>query len=384
VTDFLPSAPLETLRIRAALLTFTRRFFDQAGYLEVETPLLSPDVVVDAHLEPFATRFRPDPASDAGGELFLQTSPEFSLKRLLAAGSGPVFEVFRAFRNGEAGRLHNPEFTLIEWYRPGDDHLDQMTFTEGYVRAFFRKAADLLTDPSIQLPSPWGEGPGARGAHTRTSPLAPEPTPPRRPRPAGLDGPFDRLTYDAAFERHAGTRVLHLSTPALADLAASRGVPAPPGLPTDDTARDEWLNLLLAELVEPHLGVERPTFLYDYPASQAALAVIRREAPPVAERFELYVAGVELCNGYHELLDADELRRRNREQNAKRRDLGLRTLPEDSRLLAAMDHGLPASSGVALGFDRLLMVALGRESIGEVRAFLTENGRTGERENGEY
>ncbi|HEX6987615.1 MAG TPA: amino acid--tRNA ligase-related protein, partial [Planctomycetaceae bacterium] len=176
---FLPSASLDTLRRRAALLAFTRRFFESHGYLEVETPLLSPDVVVDTHLEPFATRFRPDPASEAGTELFLQTSPEFSLKRLLAAGAGPVFEVFRAFRNGEAGRRHNPEFTLLEWYRPGDSHVEQMAFTEEYVRAFLREAAGLPSGPELRSPSPQGEG--------------------RSLMAVGIDdAPFDRFTYDEA------------------------------------------------------------------------------------------------------------------------------------------------------------------------------------------
>lgn len=386
--DFAPTADLETLRRRAALLSFTRRFFERAGYLEVETPLLSPDVVVDAYLEPFATRFRPDVGSGQGTELFLQTSPEFSLKRLLAAGAGPVFEVFRAFRGGEAGRLHNPEFTLIEWYRPGDTHVEQMAFTEWYVREFCREAARLLAgggiDAQSELASPsrserpvvMSGDPATTRDGSRGDPLTSCPSRQGEgDEGTGADRPFERLAYDAAFERYAGARVLKLPVAALADLAASRGVVVPPGLILDESMRDEWLNLLLADLVEPHLGVGRPTFLYDYPASQAALAAVRREDPPVAERFELYVGGVELCNGYHELLDAGELRRRNREQNAKRAALGLRRLPEGSRLLAAMEHGLPGCAGVALGFDRLVMVALGKASIGEVRTFLTENGR---------
>ncbi len=246
--DFAPSASLDTLRRRASLLSFTRHFFEQHGYLEVETPLLSPDIVVDTHLEPFATRYLPDPKSQYGPELFLQTSPEFSLKRLLASGSGPVFEVFRAFRNGERGRLHNPEFTLIEWYRPGDSHIEQMAFTEEYVRAFLAEAAELS------------------GREQRES-IA-----------------FERFTYDEAFERYAEQRVLNCSAADLARLARRRDVPVPPDLAADESQRDTWLNLLLAELVEPHLGVDRPTFLYDYPASQAALAKIRPDDPPVAER----------------------------------------------------------------------------------------------------
>jgi lysyl-tRNA synthetase class 2 len=215
-----------------------------------------------------------------------------------------------------------------------------MAFTEEYVRAFLNEAAALHRG----------------GTSNRFS----------------FDIPFERLTYDQAFERFAGQRVLSCSVEELAGLAQKCGVAIPPDLKADDAHRDEWLNLLLAELVEPQFGVERPTFLYDYPASQAALARIRHETPPVAERFELYIGGIELCNGYHELLDAAELRGRNREQNAKRAALGLRTLPEDSRLLAAMEHGLPSCSGVALGFDRLLMIALGLGSVAAARAFPTE------------
>ena len=395
--EFAPSASPETLRQRAALLSFTRRFFEQHGYLEVETPLLSPDIVVDTHLEPFSTRFRPDPTSGRGTELFLQTSPEFSLKRLLTAGVGPVFEVFRAFRNGEAGMRHNPEFSLIEWYRPGDTHHDQMAFTEEFVRGVFREAARFPSGSPSRSPSPLGLGVRGKGCdhghidhftgpsasqeqrpqEARESsghPLTPGPSPREEGKRMvlNIDEPFERLTYDEAFARFAGTKVQHLPVAALADLAGSGGVSVPAGFAIDESARDEWLNLLLAELVEPHLGRDRPAFLYDYPASQAALAVIRHDDPPVAERFELYIDGIELCNGYHELLDANELRCRNTEQNAKRAALGLRTLPADSRLLAAMDHGLPACSGVALGFDRLLMVVLDKSSIGDVRAFLTE------------
>ena len=335
--NFRPTADFATLRLRAALLARLRDFFQAAGYLEVETPLLSSDCVVDAHLEPFITRYRPNPADDRGTDLYLQTSPEFAHKRLLAAGSGPIFEVFRACRNGEAGARHNPEFTLIEWYRPGDTHLDQMTFTEALIRHLY--AADELQDAACQ-----------------------------RLR----DAPFERLRYDAAFARYAGTPVLALSVAELAQVAAGHSVAVPESLTVASSHRDEWLNLLLSELVEPHLGQTQPTFLYDYPASQAALAIVRDDVPPVAERFELYLGGVELCNGYHELRDAHELRRRNAGQNARRVAGGLRPLPEDSRLLSAMEQGLPACAGVAFGFDRLLMVALGRTNIGQVRAFLTE------------
>lgn len=328
---WLPGQSFEPLRQRAALLKAIRAFFDAHGYLEVETPLLSPDIVVDTHLEPFSTIWRDDPRAATGVELFLQTSPEFSHKRLLAAGIGPIFEVFRAFRNGESGSRHNPEFTLLEWYRPGDDHFAQMTFTEALVRHALQSAGHTLDA-----------------------------------------APFERLTYDAAFERHLGTRVLHLPTADLAQLARNQNLSIPPGMTESEQDRDDWLNLLLAECVEPRLGRAHPQFLHDYPASQAALAIIRPGSPPVAERFELYWDGVELCNGYHELRDPAELRRRNAIQNQNRLALGLRALPSESRLLRAMEEGLPPCSGVALGFERLLMRLYDWPTIDRARAFLTE------------
>ncbi|MBI1311132.1 EF-P lysine aminoacylase GenX [bacterium] len=318
---FLPSADLKTLQQRAQLLAVVRTFFVEHGYWECETPILSRDIVVDANLDPFEL-------TDGGQRWFLQTSPEAGMKRLLAAGATAIFQVSRVFRRGEVGPRHNPEFTMIEWYRVGDDHFAQMEFVEQLVRAIFQTAGrELPTEP------------------------------------------FERLTYDAAFERYAGTRVLNLPTTELIDLARSRNLNIPASLPADD--RDGWLNLLLAELVEPHLGNERPQFLYDYPASQAALAVLRRAAgqPAVAERFELYVSGVELCNGYHELTDAAAFIARTKEEQAARSSRGASDLPGASLLAAALRHGTPRSSGVALGFDRLAMLALGKQTIADVLAF---------------
>jgi lysyl-tRNA synthetase class 2 len=180
-------------------------------------------------------------------------------------------------------------------------------------------------------------------------------------------GAAERLSYTAAFECHIGIHPLAADVAALQKTAQERGVVAPESLGTDD--RDAWLDLLLVELVEPHLGMDRPTILCDYPPSQAALAQTRQETHTVAERFELYVRGVELANGYHELLDAAVLRTRNREQNAWRRQDGKSPLPEESRLLTAMEHGLPACTGVALGFDRVVMLAAGVTSLTEVLAF---------------
>ncbi len=319
--DFLPSANLETLQQRAKLLSAVRAFFVEHGYWECETPILSRDIVVDANLDPFEL-------TDGGERWFLQTSPEAGMKRLLAAGATAIFQVSRVFRRGESGPRHNPEFTMIEWYCVGDDHFAQIAFTEQLIRAVFETAGRDL--------------------------------PPE---------PFERLTYDAAFERYVGTRVLNLPNAALADIARSHNLEVPDSLPAGD--RDGWLNLLLAELVEPHLGTERPTFLHDYPASQAALAVLRKDAgqPPVAERFELYISGVELCNGYHELTDPDAYAARTEEERAIRRSQGIPDIPGAPRLEAALRHGIPESSGVALGFDRLAILALGLTSIDQVLAF---------------
>ncbi len=348
--DFLPSASLETLQQRAELLAEVRRHFHAGGYWEVETPLLSQEVIIDAHLEPFAIL---EPALemsqsvdgfDSGkAPLFLQTSPEAAMKRLLVTGATAVFQITRALRRGEFGPYHNPEFTMVEWYRTGDTHNNQMDVVEELVRAVFQRAAELRE-----------AGSGGRESRGSVGRFAVEP-------------PFDRMTYDEAFERWTGIRVLDLGPKPLSELGRKHGVAPPESLRADD--RDGWLNLLLAELVEPHLGQQRPVFLFDYPASQAALARIRDGDPPVAERFELYADGIELCNGYHELTDVQELRKRMRRQSQIRAEHGLRPLPEPARLLAAIQAGLPACAGVALGFDRLAMLALGKGSLAEVLAF---------------
>ena len=340
---FGPSATLGMLRLRADLLDFTRAFFRSHGYWEVETPILSQDVVVDAYLEPFVTRG--DSGSDcrqagAGNELFLQTSPEFAMKRLMAAGAAAIFQITHAFRRGEIGERHNPEFTIVEWYRTQSTYHEQMDFVERLVTGFFDRVEKVRGEFATELPS------------TR---------PPHPPRP------FPRLAYDRAFELALGQTVLRSNAGELAELAQSLGVDVPPGLSPDDV--DGWLNLLLALRVEPTLAKSPALFLYDYPPGQAALARIRSDESPVAERFELYLAGLEICNGYQELTDVGELRRRIGVQAALDRRDGNRPLPAESRLLAAMQAGLPECAGVALGFDRLLMAAVGAQSVAEVMPF---------------
>ena len=337
--SYRPSAAIKQLQARAQLLDFTRAYFRSRGLWEVETPLLSHDVVVDAYLEPFTTRA--DTSADCRpaapeSELFLQTSPEFGMKRLLASGAKNVFQITRSFRRGEIGPLHNPEFTILEWYQVGATYRDAMTFVEEFVSAFFDEAR-------------------------RVAGL-------NRPKPiAGLPRPFPRSTYDELFVGVLGTSVLQKNAAELARLTQQHGISPPPGLAHDDV--DGWLNLLLALKVEPQL-VRRPAiFIYDYPAGQSALARVRPDACPVAERFELYLSGIEICNGYQELTDPVELRKRIAVQQALRRREGSRPLPAESRLLAAMEAGLPECSGVALGFDRLLMAAVAATTLAEVMAF---------------
>ncbi len=313
-----PQAGLEMLRARADLLSRIREFFAQAGVMEVETPVCSAYATTDPALESLFTRYV-GPGFPEGRRLFLQTSPEFPMKRLLAAGSGPIYQICKAFRDGEQGRLHNPEFTLLEWYRPGFDH-----------HRLMQEVADLVNGllPSIRA--------------------------------------VESMSYAEAFQGLLGIDPHRASCRELRQYAEHRTVPGAADLQLD---RDGWLDLLLTHLIEPHLGQGTLTFIYDYPASQAALARIRSEDIPVAERFELYVDGVELANGFHELADAEEQRRRFDAGNERRREQGKEPLPVDRRLLDALRHGLPDCSGVALGIDRLLMLVTGVSRLDQVLAF---------------
>ncbi len=319
-SDFRPTASWANLRRRAELFRTVRSFFDRRGFLEVDTPVLSADTVVDRHVDPLPVTLIEDPrAPEHGRRFWLQTSPEFCMKRLLAAGATAIYQITRAFRGAERGPLHNPEFTLVEWYRVGDD---------------LSKGMQLLDEL-------------AQAALGR--------------------GPAERVSYADAFRRAIGIDPLTCPLAELAGAARRYGLEG--DAPWDAADRDAWLDWLLVTCIEPTLGRPRPTILFDYPASQAALAVVRQDAAPVAERFELYVDGIELANGYHELTDADALRARVRAANRARHADGKYLLPETSRLLAAMDHGLPPAAGVALGFDRLVMVALGASDIHQVLAF---------------
>jgi lysyl-tRNA synthetase class 2 len=317
--DWRPSAAPETLRERARLLAQIRAFFTQAGVLEVETPALSSAGATDPALASLTTRYV-GPLAPHGTTLYLQTSPEAAMKRLLAAGSGPIYQICRAFRDGERGSRHNPEFTLLEWYRPGWDHHRLMD-----------EVADLMR---------WLVGRGIRE---------------------------ERLTYGEAFARSLGIDPHAAEAEQLRDLAIREGVPGADAIDLD--TRDAWLDLLLTHCIEPGLGRDGICLLHDYPATQAALSRVRSGDPPIAERFELYWRGVELANGFHELADATEQRRRFEHDIARRRAAGLPDVSADERLLAALSAGFPDCAGVALGVDRLLMLLLGAKQIDDVLAF---------------
>lgn len=321
-----PDASLATLKARAELNGSVRAFFHERGVLEVETPILSAHATVDRFIDSFQTR----------DGRWLQTSPEFAMKRLLAAGSGPIFQIARVFRLEEQGRHHNPEFTMLEWYRPGFSLHQLMDEVEALV---------------VVMCSP-GE--------TRDDGCAkPWPAPASR---------FERLNYRDAFLRYAGfdphaARAADMRAAAIAaDLVSAADFREESG--------DFWLDLWMSRVVSPALGTATPSFVYDFPASQSALARIRHDQPPVAERFELFWHGIELANGFHELADASEQRARFETDQQYRRDAGLVVPPFDTHLIAALDSGaFPDCSGVALGLDRLLMLKLGLSDLKQVFAF---------------
>ncbi|MBF2760143.1 MAG: EF-P lysine aminoacylase GenX [Ectothiorhodospiraceae bacterium AqS1] len=314
-----PGASIDILRLRARRLRAIRAYFEERGVMEVDTPALCATTVTDPAISSLHTR-------DRSGRLwYLQTSPEFSMKRLLAAGSGSIYQIGRAFRDGEQGRHHNIEFTMLEWYRVGFDHHLLMDDVEALL--------DRIVAPC------------------------------KRAR---------RMSFREAFRRFA-----HLD-PFVADLDTLHEACTRHGFDSRRAKADRaiCLDWLLAEAVQPALGAGR-VFVFDFPASRAALAKIRPDDPPVAERFELYIDGVEIANGYHELQDADELRSRMADEYRRRSGANLDSDPEitpepDERLIAAHAAGLPPCAGVALGFDRLSMLAAGRSSLAQVLPFASQ------------
>ena len=323
------AARLPFLERRARLTAETRAFFAARGYREVETPALVPTPGAEVHLRAFATRYDAHLGQGSSRDLWLRTSPELALKRLLVAGAGPVFELARVWRNGETSPRHAPEFTMLEWYRPGLGFEGMMAETEDYVRA---------VAPQIV----------AHGAVT-----------------TDLNLPFERITMAEAFDRWChGLDILATEGDAALLHAAAQAA----GFTTraDEGWEDLFFRLLL-ERIEPNLGRGRATFLTHWPAPQAALARRDPADPRAALRFELFVAGLELANAFDELTDPAEQRARFIADTAERRRIsGERGWEVDEDFLAALEHGMPATSGIALGFDRLAMLVSGAREIADV------------------
>jgi elongation factor P--(R)-beta-lysine ligase len=314
-----PTATRTMLEQRALLLARARGFFADGGVLEVDTPMVVNAPVTDVHIH----SARVDLGPAATRPYFLHTSPEYAMKRLLAAGSGDIYQICHVVRGFERGRLHNAEFTLVEWYRIGFTLEDLMSEVDALVRALL--------------------GPVA----TRHS--------------------SERISYREAFLRELSLDPFTASVSELQGEARKLGFAAP------DAQRDELLELLMGAAVGPRLGSKALTFVHGYPATQAALASLDPHDPRAALRFELYCDGVELANGFHELASAPEQRARFNKDIAERQRAGLPTFAPDEFLLAALAHGLPECSGVALGFDRTLMLATGAQTIDAVLTFPTES-----------
>lgn len=301
------------------MLNEAREFFEQRGVLEVETPVLSSAAVSDPQIESLTTQIAGLP-----DRRYLCPSPEYPMKRLLAAGSGDIYQICKVFRDAERGRWHNPEFTMIEWYRVGLDDATLMDEVEALV-------GQLLS-------------------------------------PGRVLGAAERLSYAAVLQRHAGVDAFGSSDAELLNAARRHGIHC-----DADLDRDAKLDLLMGLIVGPRLGRGNPCFVCDYPASQASLARLKPGRPQVAARFELYLDGLELANGFHELVQAEEQRARFT------RDLALRAAreqmqpPLDERLLAALSQGMPDCAGVALGFDRLVAIALGKDRLADAMAFSVDN-----------
>ncbi len=308
----------QKLLAQAQLLATVRQYFSEHRVTEVITPVLSQSAGTDPALEPMRSHYT-GPGHAQGLPLYLQTSPEFAMKRLLAAGSGDIYQICQAFRDGEYGSLHNPEFSLLEWYRLGFDH-------------------HQLMDEMAQLVQTCLE-----------SELA-----------------VEKISYQQLFERFFHWDPLTASIEQM--LASAEAHPIHGALDMNLGHRDEWLDLLLTHVIEQHLGQGRLTFVFDYPASQASLARLNPQDPRLASRFELYYQGVELANGFHELANSQDQRQRFQAENQQREENGQQQMPLDENLLAVLDK-LPDCSGVALGLDRLFMLKLGAGSLDQVLNF---------------
>ncbi len=343
MTNWKTAASIEVLKLRAKLLTKVRRFFDSRDYFEVQTPVISRDTTIDRWLEPMiaVTSLEPFVSKTLDGKYytdehrkpcFLQTSPEFAMKRLIASGSGSIYQICPAFRGEEYGQRHNPEFTIIEWYGVNDD---------------FQQGMKLLSDLCHCLLNPQFDF----------------------DKPQSFSVQF--LTYRDAFIQYAHLDPFSSTMAQIRNYCDCESISVPDGF--DPTDRDSWLDVILSEKVQTQLGFGDPflpTILYHYPASQAALAkVVHQSYGDVSERFELFVNGLELANGYHELADPDELYRRHIQTNQQRAADGHCALPPKAILLDALKAGFPPCTGCAMGFDRIVMLAARVNTISEVLSF---------------
>lgn len=317
-----PNADISLLKERSLIIQRVRSFFIERELLEVETPSLSQAGVTDQHLFCFKTHFIGPEISDVkpeacGVPLYLQTSPEFHMKRLLAAGSGSIFQISKAFRNEESGRYHNPEFTLLEWYRVGFDHFQLMD------------EMDQLLQLVLQC------------------------------------GQATRITYQQAFMQVLNVDPLSASIEVLKKSGSQLNLG---DVLANETCLDTVLQLLFCVAIEPVIANDSPCFVYNFPASQAALARISKQDNRVAERFEVYFQGIELANGFHELSDSDEQMKRFEKDNRLRKATNLPEMPIDRRFVESLNN-LPDCAGVALGIDRLIMLATKQKHIDDVVSF---------------
>lgn len=314
------SASVANLKSRAVLLGRLRQFFDQRGFTEVQTPVLSRDSIIDRHLDPIEVTVQLP--GQQPSTWYLQTSPEQSMKRLLSSGIGSIYQVGPVFRGGERGRLHNPEFTMAEWYDVDAD-------LDGGLELLDRLLMHLLGTPSAE-----------------------------------------RIRFEDAFRIATGLPIFEMKPNDFGRWAVEQRLVESELWSTD---WDDWVNLIFSERVQSTLGMQSPTLVTHFPASQAALARVCESDTRTAERFEAFYRGVELANGYHELMDADQLEARSMLANAQRVADGKNPLPVQNRLLDAMRSGMPNSCGCALGFDRVVMLACNASSLDEVVSFVVEN-----------
>ena len=320
-----PTLTWEVAQQRADIIHTIRQFFLARQVIEVETPSLSKGTVTDVHLEALSCQYYylEDSLIDTATELYLQTSPEFHMKRLLASGYGSIFQISKAFRHEDHGKHHNPEFTMLEWYRLAFTHFDLMKEVSELLVLVLRCA-----EPSF-------------------------------------------FTYQELFQKTVSLDPLNTNRTELLALLRSHNKLSD-WLISDsigDNNNDILLQFIFTELIEPKIGKKSPCFVYNFPSSQASLARISTDDPRVSERFECYYKGIELVNGFHELTDADSQTLRFKQDNLIRAKKGLKSRPIDSQFIAALQHGLPRCAGVALGVDRLVMLALGKENIAEVLSF---------------